>query len=100
MGTDSGAAVAKSATKAKKPKPPSNPLNLVVVNLDCKENRWVTYKSHCGSMQKVVNKCKTMNPLPLRPYHASINICPSYHSKEMCKGRCSLVEDQKPHMVE
>ena len=51
MGTASGAATAKLATKAKITKPPNNPLNIVIMNPNFKEDCWGTYKFHCVSMK-------------------------------------------------
>ena len=50
-------------------------------------------------MQKVVNNCKATNTLPPIPYDASVDSCPSYHTKRMCNECCSCAADHKGHTV-
>ena len=100
IGTSSSAGAAKSATEAKKPKPPVDPLHFVAVNPNFKVDRWGTYKAHYGPIKKFVDKCKTTNPLSSIPYDTSVDSCPSYHNKNMCNGQCGRAENLKPHTVE
>ena len=106
MGTASGAVAVntvtaeKLATRAKLPEPPADLLNIVVMNPNFKEDCWGTYKANCSPIKKVVNKCKTTNPLPPSSYDMSIDSCPSYHTKVMCNRQCGRAEDNTHHMVD
>ena len=73
LGLSSGSADVKLTADTEKSKSPAGPLNIVVVNLDFNKNCWGTYKSHCGPMQKLVDECKIINPLPPRPYDAAVD---------------------------